>query len=216
LAVTFFLFFACIAEAQSTQDSTLLNSYLVQVRKQIAEQNYAGANNTLKKIFAIKTTLPDEVAFRYGQAQLGLNNYVKAKEAFQKYITITDNKGVFVKEAEALIIESEKGICKKCNNSGWEVIIDSCTICKGTGKIKVTCNNCNGKTKQYCEVCKGQGVVLKNGAMGTIYQNCQKCNGKGIVSCTVCQGTGMREVFCEKCKGKGYFSQTVICDHKKH
>jgi hypothetical protein len=207
------LFFSVLAKGQS-QDS-LLTVQLSQVKTQIEASNFAGANRILINIFSSKFAIPDEVAFRYGQVQLGLNNYIKAKEAFQKYQSLTKNNGPFTKKADSLIAEANKKICQKCNNTGWAELSDSCHHCHSTGKIKVNCDECHGIGKEYCPACGGQGVVLLSGPMGTVYKSCEACKGKGIVVCTHCKGVGYKEKFCETCNGRGAFIRRVVCDHRK-
>lgn len=214
-SLLFFLFTFCsiISNAQSKKDS-IAGEYLIQIRKQIEEKDYNNANLTLKKLFAMKTTLPDEVAFRYAEVQLGLGNYSKAKEAFYKYIDLTDGKGEFVEEAKMLIELSEAKICKKCNNTGITIVTDTCAFCNGKGKQEIACEACHGRGLEFCPSCKGQGVVYKTSTFGGVYQTCTLCSGKGIVKCRRCDGSGKEIKFCEHCKGKGTMNRSVICGHE--
>lgn len=211
-------FFSCCAFAQKdayleTEEDSLSKAYIINLRKQIAEKNFTEAQVTLRKIFNLTTTIPDEVAFRYGEVQLGLNNYLRAEEAFLKYLSLTDHKGEFVKNCDSLLALTEKNICQKCHNSGYLNKVDSCLTCHGSGKNMVNCFYCAGKGKIICNRCGGQGVVMISSTMGPIYQACVSCNGKGIGTCPYCSGSCKREVFCNYCKGKGSFTKRISCDH---
>lgn len=201
------------ASGQCEKDS-LMKVYMGKAKDEIGKQDFNSADQYLRKIFGLKCTIPDEVAFMFGRTQLGLKNYTKARDGFRKYLELTGYKGSLADSAVQLILEAEKNICPRCNNTGVAQVTDSCAFCKGQGVYFQDCEACRGKGKQLCYVCSGNGVSARPGPFGIVYQNCSHCQGKGMANCVACKGTGKKERFCELCKGKGFLKREEVCEHK--
>jgi RecJ-like exonuclease len=209
----FFILFH-LASAQVSKD-TLLVRYMKEVKEKVSRNDFEGANQSLKKVFSLKTVLPDEVAFYHGYVQVKLKNYLKGKEGLQKYILLTEGAGEHYAQTLILLEEANSHICKKCNNTGSIEIKDTCVVCKGEGKSEEICNQCKSNGQEVCTVCKGRGVVVYKTSLGTSYTECSTCKGKGVVSCEYCSGTKKKKSFCSECKGTGFLKRKVSCDHKK-
>lgn len=204
--------FIQIGKAQSSPDS-LMTVYLDQAKEKISQNNYQAANAYFKKIFALKTTLPDELAYYYGLTMMKLEHYKKGKDALEKYIDLKGKDGEFYNEAQKLISEADKFICPKCQNTGVAEIKDTCAACEGIGKTQMDCNLCQSQGIEFCNVCKGQGTLVVKRSMGHQYSTCQKCMGKGYVNCQICKGKKVKTEFCHACKGNGFFNRKVTCTH---
>ena len=78
-------------------------------------------------------------------------------------------------EKEITITRNET--CSSCNGSGAKrgTTVDTCMMCKGTGKIKQVVTTPFGQvaTQKVCSTCNGEGKIIK--------EPCQECKGKGIV-----------------------------------
>lgn len=211
----FIIPFLCIAYSVHGQvkPDSLIELYLDKAKEQIALKNYPSANDHIKKIFSLRTTLPDEVAFYYGLTQVKLTNYTKGKEALLKYIELTGVQGSFYAEAEKLIAEADEFICEKCNNTGSAEVLDTCVVCNGVGKTEVACEVCRSKGVEFCNACGGKGVFVENGSFGSTFSTCKKCSGEGYIQCTLCRGTKVKSVTCKECKGKGGIKRKIKCNH---
>lgn len=197
---------------QSSKDS-LLNAYFNKAKEQILVENYDSCQFYLKKVFALKTTLPDEMAYFYGLTLVKQKNYKKGKEAIEKYLSLTGEAGIYYNESQALLKEIDKYVCRKCNDTGITEISDTCNTCIGTGKISSDCNTCNIKGVEFCNACGGNGVFTNRGNLGTNYTTCTKCRGNGYYKCHVCKGTRKKEIDCNDCKGHGFQKKKVTCTH---
>lgn len=200
------------AFAQTDSDS-LSKVYYEKAKEKINAKDFDGANLYFKKIFRLKTTLPDELAYYYGLTLVHLQQYAKGKEALDKYLELTGEKGVFKNETGLLLKEAEKYICSKCSNKGSYVISDTCAVCEGDGKRETDCEVCKGRGMEFCQVCGGRGVLITPGNFGSQYSTCHHCAGGGYKSCRVCSGTRKKMIYCSECKGKGFFKRTVNCPH---
>lgn len=208
------LFIFQLAYSQPDKSDSLVQVYFKEARQNISEKNYGAAKNSFNKLFNLKTTLPDEVAYFYGVTLLNLKNYLKAKAAFEKYISLTREKGQFYNDSKKFIAEADNHICKICNNTGMTEEIDSCSVCIGTGKTFEACQSCKNHSIELCAACAGKGVITTKTSFGSSYQACKSCEGNGYVSCTVCGGTKKKTVYCSNCKGKGIFRKKVSCHHQ--
>ena len=179
----------------------------------INDQKFDDGNSWLRKMFALKTILPDEAAYYYGVTLVERQKYVKGKEALQKYLSLASDTGRFVNDAKSLINKAEGFICKKCNNTGFQEVGDSCMYCGGEGKLLEDCNVCNKKGIEVCATCSGRGIRVVDTGLGKSYHDCNKCNGKGIVECHACKGLKKKEVFCDDCGGIGIFKKKIPCNH---
>jgi DnaJ-class molecular chaperone len=212
LFLTLFIGLFSTCWSQSKQDS-LLNVYFDKGKEQISLGNYDAGQEYFKKIFALKTTLPDELAYYYGLTLVKQKNYKKGKEAIEKYLSLTGSSGKFFKESQVLLKEIDLYVCRKCNNTGKAEVNDTCATCAGSGKITVDCNTCNVKGIEFCTACGGNGVFVSKGNLSSSYSTCTKCHGNGYLKCHICEGTHKKQIDCVECKGVGYKKKKVTCPH---
>lgn len=86
--------------------------------------------------------------------------------------------------------------CTFCKGAGKLV----CPKCHGSGWIESICSSCNGRGNYgnfTCLYCKGTGYV-EDSVFGTGKHNCISCNGTGFTtkSCIQCSGTGKDTKIC--------------------
>jgi hypothetical protein len=187
---------------------------MVQVKSALAKQDYKTAQDFLKKVFALKRTLPDEIAYYNGVILFHQQKYSLAKNSFQKYLSLTGKSGIYYKESVGYIQKTDLQVCQKCGDSGFYELTDSCADCHGKGKVKTFCKACEAKGKVLCKTCSGSGVVKLEGSFGGSFQNCPSCGGKGYKVCHSCLGKKEQEVFCEHCAGKGFLKTRISCNHQ--
>ncbi len=91
-------------------------------------------------------------------------------------------------------------ICVVCKDSR------KCATCRGTGEQRCDLCKGEGKKKENCTRCGGDGRVSRrtrrSGRMVRTSSSCSTCGGRGhkLVSCTACHSDG--KVDCSKCRGK--------------
>lgn len=118
---------------------------------------------------------------------------------------------------------SEKNSNNANSSSNQKVTI--CNVCNGMGHCSYClygiCYMCNGKGKELCGRCIGNGKCGQCGGDGYYYSGigmtfnqytCQSCNGSG--RCSVCSGTGYQS--CSTCGGDGmcnYCDGRYTCDY---
>src|SRR6478735_2252519 len=147
----------------SNKDS-LVTVYMNDVRTHINNKDYAAANKDLGKLAALKTTLPDEVAFYYGIIQYNSGNQDKARAGFNKYLLLTNSTGTFADSSHVYLKKLD------CQARGYYEVDETCRLCNGSGEIEIRCLLCEGSGQEYCLVCNGNGVSVVHSTMGDRYQ----------------------------------------------
>lgn len=211
LIYTFLMVLPKSSFGQMRSDS-LLKKYIREIEVNLEKEEYQSAMDNLKKVFSLKITLPDEIAYYYGYTLVKQGNYVKGKEALHKYIELKGS-GKYVEEAKRLLIVSESNICQHCLNTGHYDEKENCGDCQGSGKLIYSCRSCSGKGQVLCNVCRGTGVVRRGSDFGEKYQNCTRCSAKGVVDCSSCNGSSVNKSLCKRCKGEGKLVKKVRCNH---
>ncbi|HVD99733.1 MAG TPA: hypothetical protein VNB90_16100 [Cytophagaceae bacterium] len=182
--------------AQTPQD-TLINYYLKVAKKNVEEKKYNEANDVFKKIFALKTPVPDELAYYYGVTLLNLKKYSQSKHALNKYLELQGTQAPLSAKALEALEEVD------CKETGYHDEYIECDLCYGDSTLDVNCRQCKGKGIEICPVCKGSGVATSSTSFGSSYHTCQRCAGEKIVKCTSCKGKLKEKIVCYNCNGKG-------------
>ncbi len=202
-ALLFFFAAYTNISAQVAKDS-LVSVYFNAAKTKIVEEKYDDANSYFKKIFALKSPVPDELAYYYGYNLLKLKKYVQSREAILKYIKLKGEKGTLYTEALSALDELD------CAETGYKEVEVECDLCHGDTLI-IECSRCRGIGKEVCPICGGTGVAVSAGNFGTNYHTCHRCNGNKIVTCSVCDGLGKVMEICRKCRGKGKVKEKKKC-----
>jgi len=194
------------AFAQQNADSVLVKR-VNKLKEYIFNNDYKGADEELKKIFAKRTNipLPNEVSYLYGALLVYQKKYGQAKTSLLKYLTLTNEKGPFTADAKALLVEIE------CIETGYYTRTDTCLVCHGDGRIVDKCPTCMGKGMEFCRACNGSGVAASANGFGSAYTTCKRCDGKGYHTCSVCNGVKVQRRLCNSCNGTGIAKYKQKC-----
>lgn len=185
-----------VSFGQIPKDS-LVNRYLGIAKRKIEEKQFSEANDVFKKIFALKSSVPDELAYFYGYNLLKLNKYTQSRAALRKYLDLQGDKGPLSQKALEALLELD------CKETGYHDISVQCDVCYGDSTTEIACRNCKGRGTEICPLCKGYGVVTTPTSFGNNYHTCHRCAGEKIIKCTVCKGTLKEKIICYNCNGKG-------------
>ena len=86
--------------------------HLVRAQRQIEEQDYAGAKQSMDRILELQSPhglqIPEEFFFRYAEVLRRLDLYDEAIETATKYLTLTGRDGEHYREALELLDEIEQ------------------------------------------------------------------------------------------------------------
>ena len=195
---------SAIAQQQST-DSVTINR-VKKIKEYVYQNNYKGAEEELKKIFAKRpANMPDEVAYLNGAVLFHQKKYTQAKTSLLKYLSLTNEQGTFTADTKALLLEIE------CAETGYYTRTDTCLVCHGVGRLEDKCPNCGGKGLEFCHACGGGGVATSVNGFGNSYTTCKKCQGKGYHTCTLCNGSKKQTRLCNSCNGTGMSKFKLKC-----
>ncbi len=185
-----------VSYGQSPKD-TLANHYLEIAKGKVEEKKFTEANELFKKIFALKTTVPDELAYFYGYTLLNLKKYSQSRSALNKYLELQGYNGPLSYKAREALEEAD------CWETGYKDAFVECDVCYGDSTLEINCRQCKGKGVEICPVCKGSGVATTTTNFGNSYHTCQRCAGEKLVKCTTCKGKLKENIICYNCNGRG-------------
>ncbi|HEX8547805.1 MAG TPA: hypothetical protein VF691_12640 [Cytophagaceae bacterium] len=194
--IVFLILFSFSASAQIKQD-TLVKAYFLDAKKEIENKNYEKAQQTFKKIMSLHESMPDELAYFLGYTEMKLKKYKVARDAFNKYLSLTGPKGQFLGKT----IEAIKAM--DCEETGFYEERITCEECDGAGVEIIPCRGCKGKGKTFCMVCGGTGVSKTKNDFGDKYKTCPTCEGSGHADCQKCGGHKQEKANCYACDGTG-------------
>jgi hypothetical protein len=200
LVITFLfccLFFSNRSSFAQNPKDTLISYYMKIGKEKVAEKKFSEANDYFKKIFALKTTVPDEFAYFYGYTLLNLKKYTQGRNALYKYLDLQGDKGIYSQKAYEALEQAD------CQETGYKDVFVECDICYGDSTLEINCRHCKGKGIEICPLCKGSGVATTSTNFGSSYHTCHRCAGEKIVKCTVCKGHLKEKIICYNCNGKG-------------
>lgn len=208
LSTLFFIVLSFLSLHCQGQDAeeVLTNKYYSDARNFIDKKKFYEAHESFKKIFKLKTTVPDELAYFYGYTLVNLNKYVQGKQALAKYIELKGDTGRYYHYAMDLMNLAD------CKEVGSYFAEETCFECHGEGKTMVKCRTCNGRGREICNLCGGVGVLKKRDNFGETFTTCTKCGGKGDHVCSKCNGSKLEKARCYVCDGKGKVKIKKECD----
>ncbi len=192
-----YLIFSNHVSFGQTPKDTLVRYYLEIAKKKADEKKFSEANEVFKKIFALKTPVPDELAYYYGYTLLNLNKYTQSRSALNKYLTLQGENAPLSNLAHQAIEKAD------CQETGYHDVYIECDICFGDSTVEIVCRHCKGKGIEICPLCKGSGVATSSNSFGNSYHTCHRCAGEKIIKCTVCKGKQKEKIICYNCNGKG-------------
>lgn len=217
-----FLLFSISLQAQSTAKSKTgkeARELLETARDQMAAQDFQAANRSFRQMLELNTVLPTEMCYFFSNTLYMLGQYDNSLRFIEKYETLAGSAGEYYQESQelrALLKKELKSInaCQYCDSQGY--VLEDCRYCEGEGSLMQSCPKCFGHQRLKCEVCKGEGVVIKKNNFGKQnYHSCTICQGSGIQECPQCKGKGALEHSCRYCHGSGRIRTHHLCQHPR-
>jgi hypothetical protein len=179
------------------KEDTLVKAYFREAKRDIENKNFEKAQQSFKKIMSLHESMPDELAYYLGYTEMHLKKYKVARDAFNKYLSLTGPKGEFYgKTLEAIKLMD-------CEETGFFEERITCEECDGAGVEIIPCRGCKGKGKIFCMVCGGTGVSKIKSDFGDKFNTCSTCRGTGHADCPKCGGHKQEKANCYACDGTG-------------
>jgi len=117
--------------------------------------------------------IPTDLAYLFGRNSFHLASYKQSVNWLNKYLQLKGTKGQYYQEAIQYLQFSEDKymeLQRSLNQDQSNALIAS--------KY-----DCGGLSKMICPVCKGSGVIFKQGIFDIHYQTCPYSEGEGYLSC---------------------------------
>lgn len=182
------LLFVFATEYQSKKDQ--IESELIKVRKAFQANEIEKGILPLQKVIQMDTILPNEVAFFTGVSLYHYEHKPQSEKAILRYLKLTDSTGGYYQESIELLTKlwSDQKIdtCNLCVNYQALSSFLDCDKClkEDLALQKLIEEDCLENGMSLCEICKGEGIIIRTGALGNlVYQTCHKCHGEGYVPC---------------------------------
>ncbi len=183
-------------------------------KRQVEIGEYQAADLTFRKVLNLKTFIPDDLCYYYGETLYRIKKYRLSQTFLVKYIELTDSNAVFFDTTNSLLNLVNAKItdidnCEVCDEDGFKIESIACPTCSGDGLLHGPCNRCHGSGEEVCKVCLGEKVEIQKTSFGRRYIPCTNCNETGFVPCSKCNGKGALDYKCQKCEGVGELSKRV-------
>lgn len=206
-------FSALYLQAQD-QDSTAVDRLMRLGVRQMELGNYKAADLSFRKILNLRTFIPDELSYYYGNTLYQLKEYRLSNEFISRYIKLSDSNSTYLDTAynlqNILIVKMQKiKECVECDKDGYKIELIECNVCSGDGIQVGPCNRCHGTGEEVCKVCFGEKVEIQKTSFGRRYVPCTNCNETGQVTCQKCDGEKVLDFSCKKCGGSGKLEKRV-------
>lgn len=185
-----------------------------EIEQALKQKDFQTSLKLIRERFDQTDSVAGDILYFYGQTLNGLNEYVRAQNAYAEYLKDSANQK-FRKSAQQDIENLKSKICQYCQNTGYTEELSDCGKCLGAGHLPKDCNLCKKEGKLACSVCNGKGVLLKEGNMGKMFQECANCEGRGALICMKCEGKKMYNIPCDICQGQGEIPAKKVCTHGK-
>lgn len=134
---------------------------------------YELAQSEFLFILENQKVLPPNLAYLFGRNSYHLSQYKQSINWLNKYIQIKGTKGPYHDEAVKFLNLSEDKYLE----------IQRSRTAEMTEKLANQRYDCGGLEKMICPVCKGNGVIISQGAFGESYKTCPYSGGESYLSC---------------------------------
>ena len=119
------------------------------------------------------TTLPSNLAYYFGKNSYHLGKYKQSINWLNKYIQLKGARGRFYEDAVRILQLSEDEYLKVEREKS-----DEMRSSLSSGEY-----DCGGLEKMICPVCKGEGVLIKQGPFENLYKTCPYSAGEPYLTC---------------------------------
>jgi hypothetical protein len=183
-------------------------------KRQVEIGAYKAADLTFRKVLNLRTFVPDELTYYYGNTLFQLRNYRLSQSFLSKYLELTDSTAPFYDTTTVLLAIVDDKVrqidaCEECDENGYKIEELDCHVCSGDGIEIGPCDQCKGTGEEVCKVCLGEKVEIQRTSFGRRYVPCSNCDETGFVPCRKCKGEKILEYKCHECKGSGYLKRRV-------
>lgn len=135
--------------------------------------HYEEADGHFMYVIRHLTTLPANLAYYFGKNSHHLSKYKQSINWLNKYIQLKGTEGRYYDDALRYLERSEEKYlsAQQASQAGLEASLEPEEF------------DCGGMDKMLCPVCKGQGVIVKQGAFDRLYQTCPYSSGEAYLTC---------------------------------
>ncbi len=139
---------------------------------------FALADDIFREVLRNVEVVPADLCFYFGKNSYHLSKFSQSIDWLNKYIEIKGTSGRFFDQAVEYKQLAEADMKM---NTDKEVTVPSSDR---TPERSRTVVNCTETPFIMCPVCKGEGVVIQGGVLGsTIYKPCKHCKESGRMTC---------------------------------
>ena len=132
------------------------------------------ADRYFRKILKEIKVLPDEISYYFGKNSYYLEKHKQSINWLNKYIELEGTRGRFFDDAVEFLAKAE-GKFRKEREREIQFILDELN-----SEPEL---NCEEHDKIICPVCKGEGVIIKEGNFGNQYITCPYSDSRGLLTC---------------------------------
>jgi hypothetical protein len=173
----FTLLFILLKPDTSFGQSNNMDKYLKTMQEGVEQMdsgNFTGADQKFKLALKNMDVLPGEICFYFGKNSFFLEQYKQSINWLNKYIELKGTSGQFFNECVEYLGKAEKAY-KFVQEANKQKVQQELS--------QQNSFDCKGHSFYVCPLCTGEGVLIKPGKLGTIYQTCPFCIGNGKISC---------------------------------
>ncbi len=145
---------------------------------------YQDADEAFKFVLDNSKSLNPDICYYFGVNSLFLKKYKQSINWLNKYLELKGSQGKFSDQCEDYLEIAEKAYLKE--NGTASTSSDSTVAAKELKPENYNIHHiidCEKYGKIVCPVCKGKGVIIKEGLFGKEYNTCPYGDDYGYMSC---------------------------------
>jgi hypothetical protein len=135
--------------------------------------DYQAAHKEFLFVIENMEVIPTDLAYFFGRNSFHLASYKQSVNWLNKYLQLKGTKGQYYQEAIEYLQFSEDKYME----------LQRSLIQDQSNTLIASKYDCGGLSKMICPVCKGSGVIFKQGIFDIHYQTCPYSEGGGYLSC---------------------------------
>ena len=148
--------------------------------------NYEESYQQFKSILDNAKSLPPEICYYFGVNSFQLKKYKQSINWLNKYLELKGTNGEHSESCEAYLNLAEEEYRTEHTNNSENKTDDTLAVVEEMVPSNYDIHNiidCNKYGKIICPVCKGKGVIIKEGLFGKEYRTCPYGDDYGYMSC---------------------------------